>query len=112
MGRIRAADKDVGENAEMYFTIVSGDGLDSFDIFTDKSTQEGVITVNKVRLQTPGASVTRTRIAFHYGQKWPSLKNTCPRCEQPERSGGPFDQVLFAERCHSEKSIGTRGVPR
>lgn len=52
MGRIRAADKDVGENAEMYFTIVSGDGLDTFDIFTDKATQEGVITVSKVRLET------------------------------------------------------------
>lgn len=51
VGRIRAADKDVGENAEMYFTIVSGDGLDTFDIFTDKATQEGVITVSKVRLR-------------------------------------------------------------
>lgn len=50
VGRIRAADKDVGKNAEMYFTIVSGDGLDTFDIFTDKATQEGVITVSKVRL--------------------------------------------------------------
>uniref|UniRef100_A0A674NQ22 Cadherin-12 n=1 Tax=Takifugu rubripes TaxID=31033 RepID=A0A674NQ22_TAKRU len=47
VGRIRAADKDVGKNAEMYFTIVSGDGLDTFDIFTDKATQEGVITVSK-----------------------------------------------------------------
>ncbi|CAG11642.1 unnamed protein product, partial [Tetraodon nigroviridis] len=47
VGRIRAADKDIGENAEMYFTIVSGDGLDTFDIFTDKATQEGVITVSK-----------------------------------------------------------------
>lgn len=58
MGRIRAADKDVGENAEMYFTIVSGDGLDTFDIFTDKATQEGVITVSKVRLQTHGTLIT------------------------------------------------------
>lgn len=33
----------------MYFTIVSGDGMDMFDIFTDKVTQEGVITVSKVR---------------------------------------------------------------
>lgn len=33
----------------MYFTIVSGDGMDMFDISTDKDTQEGVITVSKVR---------------------------------------------------------------
>lgn len=49
VGRIKATDRDIGKNAEMYFTIVSGDGMDMFDIFTDKFTQEGVITVSKVR---------------------------------------------------------------
>ncbi|XP_075871647.1 cadherin-6 [Nelusetta ayraudi] len=47
VGRIKATDRDVGKNAEMYFTIVSGDGMDVFDIFTDKVTQEGVLTVSK-----------------------------------------------------------------
>ncbi|KAM9350154.1 cadherin-6-like [Symphorus nematophorus] len=47
VGRIRATDRDIGKNAEMYFTIVSGDGMDMFDITTDKDTQEGVITVSK-----------------------------------------------------------------
>lgn len=50
VGRIRATDRDIGKNAEMYFTIVSGDGMDMFDISTDKDTQEGVISVSKVRL--------------------------------------------------------------
>ncbi|KAM6948502.1 cadherin-6-like [Aplochiton taeniatus] len=47
VGRIRAKDKDMGKNAEMFFTIVSGDGMDMFDISTDKDTQEGVIAVTK-----------------------------------------------------------------
>ncbi|KAI3375372.1 hypothetical protein L3Q82_021865 [Scortum barcoo] len=47
VGRIKATDRDIGKNAEMYFTIVSGDGIDMFDISTDKDTQEGVITVSK-----------------------------------------------------------------
>uniref|UniRef100_A0A8C3AF48 Cadherin-12 n=1 Tax=Cyclopterus lumpus TaxID=8103 RepID=A0A8C3AF48_CYCLU len=47
VGRIVATDRDIGKNAEMYFTIVSGDGMDMFDISTDKETQEGVITVGK-----------------------------------------------------------------
>ncbi|KAM7401403.1 hypothetical protein PAMA_005544 [Pampus argenteus] len=47
VGRIKATDRDIGKNAEMYFTIVSGDGMDMFDISTDKDTQEGVITVSK-----------------------------------------------------------------
>ena len=48
VGRIRATDKDIGSNAEMDYTVVSGDGIDMFDISTDKDTQEGVITVVKV----------------------------------------------------------------
>ncbi|XP_044074554.1 cadherin-6-like isoform X2 [Siniperca chuatsi] len=47
VGRIKATDRDIGKNAEMYFTIISGDGIDMFDISTDKETQEGVITVSK-----------------------------------------------------------------
>ncbi|KAF3698861.1 Cadherin-6 Kidney cadherin [Channa argus] len=47
VGRIKATDRDIGRNAEMYFTIVSGDGMDMFEISTDKDTQEGVITVSK-----------------------------------------------------------------
>ncbi|XP_049455356.1 cadherin-6-like isoform X2 [Epinephelus fuscoguttatus] len=47
VGRIVATDRDIGKNAEMYFTIVSGDGMDMFDISTDKDTQEGVISVSK-----------------------------------------------------------------
>uniref|UniRef100_A0A3Q3XBE5 Cadherin domain-containing protein n=1 Tax=Mola mola TaxID=94237 RepID=A0A3Q3XBE5_MOLML len=47
VARISATDRDIGTNAEMYFTIVSGDGMDMFDIFTDRVSQEGVITVSK-----------------------------------------------------------------
>ncbi|TKS80411.1 Cadherin-6 Kidney cadherin [Collichthys lucidus] len=47
VGRIKASDKDIGRNAEMNFTIVSGDGMEMFSIHTDKDTQEGIITVNK-----------------------------------------------------------------
>uniref|UniRef100_A0AAV2JYN6 Cadherin domain-containing protein n=1 Tax=Knipowitschia caucasica TaxID=637954 RepID=A0AAV2JYN6_KNICA len=47
VGRVRATDRDIGPNAEMFFTIVSGDGMDVFQISTDKLSQEGVVTVNK-----------------------------------------------------------------
>ena len=57
VGRILATDRDIGRNAEMYFTIVSGDGMDMFDISTDKDTQEGVITVSKVR-EAPNSGLT------------------------------------------------------
>uniref|UniRef100_A0A8C1WVS5 Cadherin 6 n=1 Tax=Cyprinus carpio TaxID=7962 RepID=A0A8C1WVS5_CYPCA len=47
VGRIRAVDADVGRNAEMDYTVVNGDGLDVFDISTDRNTQEGILSLKK-----------------------------------------------------------------
>lgn len=46
IGRIKADDPDVGQHAEMQYTIV--DGHDIFNIITDQTTQEGVIIIKKV----------------------------------------------------------------
>ncbi|XP_061777509.1 cadherin-10-like [Nerophis ophidion] len=45
IGRIKADDPDVGRNAEMEYTAVDGHGM--FNIVTDKTTQEGVIIINR-----------------------------------------------------------------
>ncbi|XP_061093406.1 cadherin-6-like [Conger conger] len=47
VGRIKATDADIGVNAEMDYSVIGGDGLDTFDIIADRATQEGVITVRK-----------------------------------------------------------------
>ncbi|KAL4631030.1 cadherin-20 [Arapaima gigas] len=47
VGRIRAKDRDTGMNAEMNYTIIDGDGRDSFDISTDPTNQFGIITIKK-----------------------------------------------------------------
>ncbi|CAM4510805.1 unnamed protein product [Lepidochelys olivacea] len=47
LGRIKANDLDVGENAEIEYSISKGEGSDMFDIITDKDTQEGIITIKK-----------------------------------------------------------------
>ncbi|XP_016329829.1 cadherin-6-like isoform X1 [Sinocyclocheilus anshuiensis] len=47
VGRIRAVDADIGRNAEMDYTVVGGDGLDVFDISTDRNTQEGILSLKK-----------------------------------------------------------------
>ncbi|XP_042187821.1 cadherin-12 isoform X3 [Callorhinchus milii] len=47
IGRIKANDADIGKNAEIDYSIVPGDGLNVFDITSDKSTQEGVIHLKK-----------------------------------------------------------------
>ena len=66
VGRIRATDKDIGENAEMFFTIASGDGMDMFDISTDQATQEGVISVSKVGEWTQDVSTfVKSSLSFN-----------------------------------------------
>ncbi|NXG36453.1 CADH7 protein, partial [Dromaius novaehollandiae] len=47
VARIKAADADVGPNAEMEYKIVDGDGLGVFKISVDKDTQEGIIIIQK-----------------------------------------------------------------
>ncbi|KAG2458537.1 CAD20 protein, partial [Polypterus senegalus] len=47
VGRVRAKDLDVGINAEMRYTIIDGDGRDTFDINTDPTNQVGIITIKK-----------------------------------------------------------------
>ncbi|XP_032482570.1 cadherin-6 isoform X2 [Phocoena sinus] len=48
IGRIKASDADLGENAEIEYSITEGEGLDMFDVITDQETQEGIITVKKL----------------------------------------------------------------
>lgn len=52
VGRIWAKDRDIGVNAEMRYSIIDGDGRDTFDISTDPTNLFGIITVKKVRRQT------------------------------------------------------------
>ncbi|XP_029955543.1 cadherin-20-like [Salarias fasciatus] len=47
VGRIWAKDKDIGVNAEMRYSIIDGDGRDTFDISTDPTNLFGIITVKK-----------------------------------------------------------------
>ncbi|XP_078395779.1 cadherin-6-like [Cetorhinus maximus] len=48
VGRIKAYDADIGENAEITYRIIDGDGMNMFDITTDEATQEGVVLVKKM----------------------------------------------------------------
>ncbi|XP_040185129.1 cadherin-8 [Rana temporaria] len=47
VGRVKANDRDIGENAKSSFDIIDGDGKDMFEIVTDSQTQDGVIRLRK-----------------------------------------------------------------
>ncbi|MEQ2159368.1 Cadherin-20, partial [Goodea atripinnis] len=48
VGRLWAKDRDTGVNAEMKYSIIDGDGRDTFDISTDSTNLFGIITVKRV----------------------------------------------------------------
>ncbi|XP_062442910.1 cadherin-8 isoform X4 [Rhea pennata] len=47
IGRVKANDLDIGENAKSSYDIIEGDGMDIFEITTDIQTQDGIIRVRK-----------------------------------------------------------------
>lgn len=48
VGKIKANDADTGSNADMKYTILSGDGAGVFSILANKETKEGIISLKKV----------------------------------------------------------------
>lgn len=48
VAKIKAADADIGSNAEMDYRIMDSDGPGVFNVTTDEDTQDGVITLLKV----------------------------------------------------------------
>lgn len=46
---MKANDRDIGENAKSTYSIIAGDEKDLFEIVTDSQTQEGILTLKKVK---------------------------------------------------------------
>ncbi|XP_023646615.2 cadherin-8 isoform X1 [Paramormyrops kingsleyae] len=46
-GKVKANDRDLGENAKSSYNIISGDEKDIFEITTDPQTQEGILRLKK-----------------------------------------------------------------
>uniref|UniRef100_A0A8C5GFL6 Cadherin-8-like n=1 Tax=Gouania willdenowi TaxID=441366 RepID=A0A8C5GFL6_GOUWI len=46
-GKVKANDRDIGENAKSTYSIIEGDDQNVFEIVTDAQTQEGILRVKK-----------------------------------------------------------------
>lgn len=46
-GKVKANDRDIGENAKSTYNIIDGDGQNIFEIITDAQTQEGILRLKK-----------------------------------------------------------------
>lgn len=47
VGRLRAQDPDLGDNALMAYSILDGEGSEAFSISTDSQGRDGLLTVRK-----------------------------------------------------------------
>lgn len=52
-GKVKAIDRDIGENSKSTYGIVEGDDQGVFEIITDAQTQEGILQLKKVRPANP-----------------------------------------------------------
>lgn len=66
MGRLKAQDPDLGDNALMAYSILDGEGSEAFSISTDSQGQDGLLTVRKVSLQ----SVVTHRLGWGRKARW------------------------------------------
>uniref|UniRef100_A0A1A8BZ33 Cadherin 8, type 2 n=1 Tax=Nothobranchius kadleci TaxID=1051664 RepID=A0A1A8BZ33_NOTKA len=76
-GRVKANDRDIGENAKSTYNIIEGDDQGSFEIITDTQTQEGIL-----RLKKPLDYENKRTFTL-------KVEATNIRAE-PSPSGGPF----------------------
>ncbi|KAF7245205.1 Cadherin-12 [Varanus komodoensis] len=94
IGRIRAVDPDFGENAEIEYMIVPGDGGNLFDISTDENTQEGVIKLKK------NTSIGRE------GKVYPASCVSCVTLRQfSVRRGGADNMLRQPDDCHGGHEV-------
>ncbi|KAG9352451.1 hypothetical protein JZ751_020865 [Albula glossodonta] len=87
-GKVKANDRDVGENARSTYSIIDGNERDFFEITTDPQTQEGILQLKKV-------GVMKLIILKRKGKK--ILLRTASRTEAAEVGG------LLPPRCPSAR---------
>lgn len=75
VAKIKAADADIGSNAEMDYRIMDSDGPGVFNVSTDEDTQDGIITLLKV---------TTGRVLLHMVE---DLEDSSGGGGTPRRSG-------------------------
>ncbi|XP_059848398.1 cadherin-8 [Hypanus sabinus] len=99
-GRVKANDRDVGQNARSLYEIIDGDGMDVFEITTDSQTQEGIITLKKPldfetkRSYTLKVEAGNTHIDPHFISKGPfkdtaAVKITVEDADEPPVFSSP-----------------------
>uniref|UniRef100_A0A3Q4H0V3 Cadherin 7 n=1 Tax=Neolamprologus brichardi TaxID=32507 RepID=A0A3Q4H0V3_NEOBR len=117
VARIKAADADIGSNAEMDYRIMDGDGPGVFNITTDEDTQDGVIMLLKpldfetksifsLRIEATNRNIDPNFLSSGPFSDTTSVKVTVEDVNEPPVFSTPLSKMVVSEDAKVGTSIG------
>ncbi|XP_024136245.1 cadherin-7a [Oryzias melastigma] len=117
VARIKAADADIGSNAEIDYRIMDGDGPGMFNITTDEDTQEGVIILQKpldfetrssfaLRIEATNRNIDSNFLSLGPFSDTTSVKVTVEDVNEPPIFSTTLSQMVVSEDARTGTSIG------
>ncbi|XP_033854329.1 cadherin-7-like [Acipenser ruthenus] len=118
VAKIKAADADVGPNAEMEYRIIDGDGLGMLRVSTDKETQEGVITLQKeldfetkasytLRIEATNKNIDPQFLSLGPFSDTTNVKIIVEDVDEPPIFTSPVNRMVVSEAAKVGTIIGT-----
>ncbi|KAM5157665.1 cadherin-7 [Mantella aurantiaca] len=118
VAKIKAADADVGLNAEMEYKIVDGDGQGVFKISVDKDTQEGIVSIQKeldyetkisytLRIEAANKHVDNRFLSVGPFMDTTTVKITVEDVDEPPVFSQAFYTMMESESAKIGSNIGT-----
>ncbi|XP_072514671.1 cadherin-7-like [Salminus brasiliensis] len=118
VARLKAADSDIGSNAEMDYRIVDGDGPGMFNITTDEKTQEGIIILQKpldyetkstfsLRIEVTNRNIDPQFLTFGPFSDVTAIKVTVEDVNEPPVFTTPVSKMTVSEAARVGTFIGT-----
>ncbi|TNN55722.1 Cadherin-7 [Liparis tanakae] len=117
VARIKAADADIGSNAEMDYRIMDGDGPGMFNITTEESTQDGVIILLKpldfetkssfsLRIEATNRNIDSNFLSAGPFSDTTSVRLTVEDVNEPPVFSTPLGRMVVSEDARVGTSIG------
>uniref|UniRef100_A0A8C2XDF1 Cadherin 7 n=1 Tax=Cyclopterus lumpus TaxID=8103 RepID=A0A8C2XDF1_CYCLU len=113
----KAADEDIGSNAEMDYRIMDGDGPGMFNITTDENTQDGVIILLKpldfetkssffLRIEATNRNIDSNFLSAGPFSDTTSVRVTVDDVNEPPVFSTPLGKMVVSEDARVGTSIG------
>ncbi|XP_063768756.1 cadherin-7a isoform X2 [Eleginops maclovinus] len=117
VARIKAADADIGSNAEMDYRLMDGDGPGKFNITTDENTQDGVVILLKpldfetkssysLRIEATNRNIDSNFLSSGPFSDTTSVKVTVEDVNEPPVFSTPISKMVVSEDAKLGTSIG------